>query len=217
MKQLSNRLLRLTFGLLLYAIGIIITINAQIGYMPWDVFHFGIAKTFDLSLGLASIFVGLSIGIVSYLLGEKLGLGTLANMVLIGLFVDQIIRYNLIPHANGFITGIIMMIIGLIVVSLASYFYIGSGFGAGPRDSLMVALTRKTGWPVGICRAIIELTATLIGWRLGGMLGVGTLISAFGIGYCIQITFKLLKFDPTEVDHETLNETYQNSLMKKAA
>jgi uncharacterized membrane protein YczE len=217
MKQLYIRLSRLIFGLLLYGIGIVFTLNAQIGYPPWDVFHGGMAKAFTMSIGIASIYVGVVIVIISYLLGEKLGLGTLLNMVAIGLFIDLIMRYNIIPVSNHFISGILMMILGLFLIALATYFYIGSGFGAGPRDSLMVAMKRKTGLPIGFCRASIELIAAFVGWRFGGMIGVGTIISAFGIGYCIQITFKLMKFDPTLIDHETLTQTYQNSFVKKAA
>jgi uncharacterized protein len=108
---------------------------------------------------------------------------------------------------NNFVFGIILLISGLFIISLASYFYIGSAFGAGPRDSLMVALTRKTGLPIGLCRGIIEIAAVLVGWRLGGMVGIGTIISAFAIGFCIQTTFKLLKFDAKEVKHESLDQT----------
>lgn len=102
-----------------------------------------------------------------------------------------------------------MLIAGLFIIALATYYYIGSGFGAGPRDSLMVALTRKTGLSIGICRGTIELLAVFIGWTLGGMAGIGTVISAFAMGFCVQITFKMLKFDATKVNHETLDQTYK--------
>jgi uncharacterized membrane protein YczE len=183
--------------------------NAHIGYAPWEVFHVGLAKTAGMSIGTASIITGLIIGIIGVLLGEKLGLGTILNMVLIGIFLDVILKFNIIPLASSYLFGIIMLIVGLFIIALASYFYIGSGFGAGPRDSLMVALTRKTGLPVGVCRGIIELLAVFVGWRLGGMLGIGTVISAFAIGFCVQTTFKLLKFDATKVKHETLDQTYK--------
>ena len=209
MKQFYVRLLRLIFGLFLYALGIVVTLKAQIGYAPWDVFHVGLSKTIGISIGTASIIVGALIVIITALLGEKLGLGTILNMVLIGFFLDLILQIPAIPQANNFVVGIIMLILGLFIIALASYFYIGSGFGAGPRDSLMVALTRKTKLPVGVCRGTIELLAVFAGWQLGGMVGVGTIISAFAIGFCVQTTFKLLKFDATEIQHETLNNTYQ--------
>lgn len=209
MKQFFIRLLRLIWGLFLYALGIVVTMNAHIGYAPWDVFHVGFAKMIGMSIGTASIITGVIIGIITVFLGEKLGLGTILNMVLIGVFLDVLLGFHIIPVANNYLFGIIMMIVGLFIISLASYFYIGSAFGAGPRDSLMVALTRKTGLPVGVCRGTIELLAVLVGWRLGGMLGIGTIISAFVIGFCVQATFKLLKFDATEVNHETLDRTFK--------
>jgi uncharacterized membrane protein YczE len=209
MKVFYLRLLKLLFGLLLYALGIVITLKASIGYAPWEVFHVGLAKTTGISIGNASIAAGLVIGIAAVLLGEKLGLGTILNMILIGIFLDIILGLNLIPSAAGLLQGLPMLIAGLFMISLASYFYISSGFGAGPRDSLMVALTRKTNLPVGLCRGTIEVLAVLIGWRLGGLVGIGTVISAFAIGFCIQTTFRLLKFDATKVRHETLDATFK--------
>lgn len=208
MNKFYTRLLRLVFGLFLYAVGIVITLNANIGYAPWDVFHVGFSKIAGLSIGNASIIVGAFIGIITILLGEKLGLGTILNMFLIGIFLDLILKFELIPKANHMITGIIMVSIGLFVIALASYFYIGSAFGAGPRDSLMVAITRKTGWPIGLCRGAIEIMAVLIGWKLGGMVGIGTIISALLVGVCVQMTFKLLQFDTTTIQHESLSKTY---------
>lgn len=210
MKDFYLRLLRLLFGLFLYALGIVITLKASIGYAPWEVFHVGLAKTTGISIGNASIAAGLVIGTAAVLLGEKLGLGTILNMILIGIFLDIILGLNLIPASSGFLVGIPMLIAGLFVISLASYFYIGSGFGAGPRDSLMVALTRRTKLPVGFCRGTIEVLAVLAGWKLGGMVGIGTVISAFAIGFCIQTTFRLLRFDATSVRHETLDATIKN-------
>jgi uncharacterized membrane protein YczE len=102
-----------------------------------------------------------------------------------------------------------MLIAGLFILSLGSYFYMRSALGAGPRDSLMVALTRITKLPIGICRGLIELSVTLIGWALGGMVGAGTVISAIAIGSCVQITFKVFRFNAAEVKHESLGETYR--------
>jgi uncharacterized membrane protein YczE len=96
----------------------------------------------------------------------------------------------------------------LFVISLGSFFYISSGFGAGPRDGLMVALTRKTHLPIGVCRGGIEVLVVFLGWRLGGMVGFGTVLSAFSIGFCIQLTFSLLRFKPTAIVHENVTETY---------
>lgn len=208
MLKFSKRFIRLIFGLFLYALGIVMTINANIGYAPWDVFHVGLANSVGLSIGVASILTGVVIVFISWLLGEKLGLGTILNMLLIGVFLDMIMALKVIPKLDHVVLGTLMMIGGLFVIALASYFYIGAAFGAGPRDSLMVALTRKTGLSVGICRGSIELLAVVIGWRMGGKLGLGTILSALAIGFCVQMTFKWLKFDATSVKHETLDKTF---------
>ncbi len=208
-KALTLRLMRLIFGLFLYALGIVVTLKAHVGYAPWDVLHVGLAKTTGMTIGVASILVGILIVFVAFLLGEKLGLGTILNMILIGVFIDLILAFNAIPLMDNFYWGVMMLIMGLFIISLASYFYIGSGFGAGPRDSLMVALARKTRLPIGVCRGTIEVIAVLVGWQLGGLLGIGTVIAAFAIGFCIQITFKVLNFDAKKVDHQTLTSTYK--------
>lgn len=201
---------KLIFGLFLYALGIVITMKAHLGFAPWEVFHQGVSLTIGLSIGKVSILTGFVICILVFLSGEKLGLGTILNMFLIGIFMDWILESNVIPRMSGFISGIIMMFLGLFIISFASYFYIGSGFGAGPRDSLMVAIERKTGLAVGISRGIIEGSAVFIGWLLGGPVGFGTVIAAFGISFCIQAVFSLLKFKTTLVKHETLGATLQS-------
>ena len=198
--QFLKRIARLFTGLFLYAVGVVLTIHANIGYAPWDVFHAGLAKTMGISIGVSSIIVGVILVAIAALFKEKIGLGTVLSMVLIGVFVDIIMAVNIIPLAEGFIFCIIMLTAGLYVIALASYFYMGSGFGAGPRDSIMVLLMRKTSWTVGVCRAAVEISAVVIGFLLGGMVGIGTIISAFGIGFCIQSTFSLLKFDAADVD-----------------
>ena len=207
MKDFYLRMIKMIFGLFLYALGIVITLKANIGFAPWDVFHVGLSKTMGISIGTASILVGLLILLIVIILGEKLGFGSVFNMFLVGIFLDLILKINLVPQMKHIVSGIIMLISGMVVISVATYFYIGSAFGAGPRDSLMVALTRKTKIPVGICRGIIELSATVAGWFLGGMVGIGTVITVIGIGFCIQLTFKVLKFDVKAVKHESLKDT----------
>jgi uncharacterized membrane protein YczE len=204
-----GRLAILVLGLLLFSFGVILTMKANLGYAPWDVFHWGLGRALDVSIGTASIGVGLALCVAVVLLGEKLGIGTILNMVLIGVFLDGFLLLDLVPLARGLPMGILMITIGLFTVSLGSYFYIKSAFGAGPRDSLMVAVRRLTRLPVGLCRALIEGSVVLIGWFLGGPVGVGTVISALGIGVCIQIVFALLRFEPAKIRHETFDMTWK--------
>ena len=210
MKTYIMRFARLLIGLMLYGPGVVLTLKANIGYAPWDVFHAGTANIAGITIGMASIIVGLVILLLAVILGEKIGIGSILNMILIGTFIDLILAADLIPLSNNFLTGTLMLIAGLFVISLATYFYMSSALGAGPRDSLMVALKRKTELPIGFCRSFLEFAAAIIGWRMGGLLGFGTIMAAILAGFCIQITFKLVKFDSTAIRHETLMDTYKN-------
>lgn len=207
--KLVARIFRLVFGLFLYALGIALTINAHIGYAPWDVFHAGLGKTLGITIGTASILAGFVIIAITALMGEKIGLGTILNMLLIGMFLDVILASDTVPVMNTMPLGVLMLTGGLFVISLASYFYIGSGFGTGPRDGLMVALTRKLTLPIGVIRSAIEVSAILLGWALGGMAGIGTLLSGGLIGFSIQSTFRALHFDPTKIVQSDMRESYR--------
>jgi uncharacterized membrane protein YczE len=215
MNNIFIRLITMTIGLFLTALGIIITIKANIGYAPWEVFHVGLSNTIGVSFGMTTIIVGIVIAVIVTLLGEKLGLGTILSMVMTGVFADIILIVNLIPVAENFVLGCIMLVSGLFIISLGTYFYIKTAYGVGPRDNLMVVMARKTKLPVGICRIIVEFIVTVIGWFLGGLVGIGTIISVVAIGFCIQLTFGLFKFDVTAVKHESLGDTCNALVGKK--
>lgn len=197
---------RLFVGLFLYAVGIVMTINANLGLGPWDVFHQGLSMTIGITMGQASIAMGIIIVIINYFVGEKLGWGTLCNMLFIGIFMDMLMIYNLIPIYQNTILQVIMMLGGMFVIGLASYFYIGAGLGSGPRDGLMVLLTKKTGKSVRFIRNCIEITVFVAGYFLGGFVGVGTIIIALGIGYFVQFVFKLFRFDVKAVKHRYVED-----------
>ena len=215
MKHFLLRIVSMIIGTLLYALGIVFTLKANIGYAPWEVFHVGLADTIGLSIGVTAIIAGLIILLIVTILGEKLGIGTIASTILTGIFLDVILYIHIIPVANTVISGSIMMVIGLFIIALGSYFYIKSSFGVGPRDNLMVVLAKKTNVPVGMCRSIIELLVTTFGWFLGGMVGFGTILFVIAIGFCIQVTFKAFKFDVTTIKHESLIDTYLALIGKK--
>jgi uncharacterized membrane protein YczE len=205
------RLLYLAGGLFLFAVGIVFALNANIGYPPWDVFHAGLAGRLGITIGVAGILTAVALTAIVALLGERIGLGTIANMILVGVFIDLVLAWGIVPVADSFVSGSIIMVIGLYIIAVGSYFYIGSGLGAGPRDSLMVALSRKTNLSPGVCRGIIEIAIALLGWLLGGQLGAGTAVFGLLIGFCVETAFKLLKFDPKSVKHETLRDTFHKT------
>lgn len=210
MNRFLVRLVRLFLGLFLYGVGIVLTMKANIGYASWEVFHAGLSNVFNIQIGTVSILVGLALCLISMLGGEKLGLGTLCNMIFIGVFMNLLLSLDFIPTQHNFFAGVVQMVFGLFVIAVATVYYISSGFGAGPRDSLMVMLTKKTKLSIGVCRSGLELLVVIIGWVLGGSFGIGTVLAALIVGFCVQITFKLFRFDPTTVVNETFMETFRN-------
>ena len=200
--MLFKRYTRLFIGLLFYSVGIVFTIHANLGLAPWDALHSGLSQMFGIPFGQISILVGLIILIATYQLKESIGIGTITNIVVIGLLIDYIFYIELIPIAQTLLGGISMLIVGMVLIAFASYYYIGSGFGAGPRDALMTSLTRVTKKPVGLIRGLIETSVLLMGYFLGAKIGLGTFIIAFGIGPIVQIVFGLFKFDVNKVHHE---------------
>lgn len=201
MKKVILRFLRLILGLFLYALGIALSMRANIGYSPWDAFHAGLAKSFGISIGQASIIVGFIIISLTFFMKEKIGLGTILNIVLIGIFLDLILWSNVIPLMHSTLYGIMLLLCGLLVISIAMVVYISTAFGTGPRDGLMVALSKRIKLPVGAIRGIIESTVTIGGWLLGGMIGLGTIVSALFLGFAIQLIFRFFKFDPKQIVH----------------
>jgi uncharacterized protein len=218
MKKLALQFARLFIGLFLYALGIVMTINANLGLAPWDVFHQGMSKVFGITMGQASITVGVVIVILDAFMGERLGWGTLLNMIFIGIFMDLLMLNSIIPVFESTFLSLLMMAMGMFIIGVASYYYIGAGLGSGPRDGLMVALTKKTGKSVRFVRNSIEVAVLGVGYFLGGTVGLGTLITALSIGYFVQFAFKIFKFNVKEVKHRFIDEdikTIKEKLLKK--
>ena len=201
-------IVRLFLGLLVFAIGIVMTLQANLGFSPWDVFHQGVGNHLGLTIGMASILVSAIVVLTVVSMKESIGFGTLCNMIFIGLFIDILLSWCGIPLMQGFIPGLAMLIGGLFVIGIGTVLYMGAGYGAGPRDSLMVVVAKYTGKPIGLCRAYIEGTALFIGWLLGGNAGAGTVISALGIGFAVQVVFSILRFDVKKVRQESFHETF---------
>ncbi len=205
MKKSVLALIRLFSGLFLYAVGIVFTINANLGLSPWDVFHQGIAKISGITMGQASIMAGLVIVILDWVLGEKVGIGTILNMLFIGIFMDLLMLNHLVPIFNNIIARVIMMLLGMFIIGIASYFYISAALGSGPRDGLMVSLTKRTAKSVRFIRNCIEFTVLVVGYFLGGTVGFGTLVMVIGGGYFVQFAFKIFKFDVRKVQHKFID------------
>lgn len=208
MKGYSVRLVKLVFGLFLFALGSFLTIQANIGLASWEAFSMGLAYLTDQTYGNILIISGFVILVIDVALKEKIGFGTILNTILIGTFVDLIHAVDLIPQMNNFFSGVLMLLLGQLSICIGSYFYIGASLGCGPRDALMVALGKRLPKvPIGIVRGVIEGTVLLIGWLLGAKVGIGTVISVFGISFILEATFNILHFDVTNIEHESIVDT----------
>ena len=184
----------LVVGLFLFALGIVLQLRSELGLSPWDVLSQGLSEQTPLSFGTANIAVALLVLVTAWALGARIGIGTVANAVLIGVFIDALTSLEAIDSlaGHGLAARVALLVAGIALVGLASALYIGAGLGAGPRDSLMLVGARRTGTRIGLVRAVLEIGAGAVGFVLGGTVGVGTLAFAFGIGPAVEGAFLLL-------------------------
>lgn len=180
------------FGFVLFGLSIDMMVQANLGLSPWDVLHMALTYHLPITLGEASIGVAFIIVLVDVILREPLGWGTIANMIFIGVWIDLLKPF--VPTVPGvFWLQTAYLLAGTMVMGFATAIYIGVDAGAGPRDSLMLALCRLGKTSVRRSRTIIEVSAVAVGWLLGGPAWIGTLVNALTIGPAVQLAFKLLK------------------------
>jgi uncharacterized membrane protein YczE len=177
--ELRRRLPRLIAGILVLGVGVTFTIQAELGVSPYDVLHQGLADITGLSFGAVVVLLGLLILVVWIPLGQRFGIGTIINTLTVGFVVDAGLRVVDVPTHDALRWA--MLLAGIVITSFGMALYIGAGLGPGPRDGLMTGIAAK-GYPLWIVRTVLELTALVIGWILGGDVGVGTVLFAFGIG-----------------------------------
>lgn len=186
----ARRVPRMFVGLVFLAVAVVLALRANFGLAPWDVLHQGLGDQLGLPMGTTAIIVGFVVLILWLPLREKPGLGTVANMICVGLFIDLMTPW--FPHATNPIERGVFLALSLVCFGIATGLYIGSGLGAGPRDGLMTSIAGR-GVPIWLVRTVIELTVLAIGWVLGGTVGVGTAILAFGIGPCAHVALRVLR------------------------
>ncbi|MCR5374769.1 MAG: hypothetical protein K6E39_05290 [Lachnospiraceae bacterium] len=190
--------------------GIYLTMRANIGASPWDVFNLGLSKTFGILYGTASIGVSLTILLIDILLKEPIGIAMFIDAIVVGKSVDFFNFINIVPKADNIVISIVMMGIGLFIIGYTQLFYMRSSLGCGPRDSLLIGLKKRLKRiPIGVVSIAILSTATLIGYLLGGPVGVGTLICALCAGPIMQFAFQSLSFEATAIRHQNLKESFK--------
>ena len=194
----AARYASLVFGLALFALGVVLILESKLGLSPWDVLNQGLAKHSPLSFGMANVAVAIVVLFVGWSLGGRPGVGTVANAVLIGAFIQaytSIAAVTRLSH-RGLELRVVLLLAGIGLIGPASAFYIGADLGAGPRDTLMLVGARRTRFRVGIVRATLELCALAAGIALGGTFGVGTVLFALLVGPIVEASFGLLGRTP---------------------
>ena len=200
--EIRRRLPRLLLGLELCGVGLALIIAGDLGLDSWDVFHQGISEQTGISIGVVSILVGFGVFAFSLPLGERIGVGTLLNVLLIGTTIDLVLWRLDTPEQTWL--QWVFLVGGTVLFALGSGFYIGAGLGPGPRDSLMTGLA-KHGLRLGWVRTGIELTVLFLGWLLGGSVGVGTVLFALTVGPLVAFFLPRLSLAPVP---ETTMEAY---------
>ena len=188
--------------------GVYLTIQANLGAAPWDVLNLGISRSLHILYGNASIAVSLTILVIDILLKEPIGMAMFIDAVVVSKAVDYFNWVHAVPACDSLVTGIPVMFAGLVILAYTQYTYMIASLGCGPRDTLLVGLAKRVKkLPIGAVSIALLSTATLIGWLLGGPVGVGTLICAFATGPVMQMAFRTVHFDATSVKHQRLRDS----------
>jgi uncharacterized protein len=194
-KTFPRDFLVIQIGFALFGLSIAIMIRSNIGTSPWALLEVALSKLTGITPGRMSIIVGFVVLLFALAMGERVGWGTLSNILFIGLWEDMFL--HLIPSVEkNLVLQVLMLLSAILIMGIASAIYIGVDAGAGPRDSLMLAVHRKSGWSIRFGRAVIEILVVTVGWLLGGPLGFGTVIFALLIGPSVQWAFRVFKVRP---------------------
>ena len=187
---MTRRVVQLLIGLVLYGFGCALTIEAGLGVDPWTVFAQGLSVRTGIGIGWITNIVGFLVLLLWIPLRQKPGVGTIANILLVGTSMQLVLA--VVPPITGLPLQIAALLGGILTVAIASGLYIGARFGPGPRDGLMTGLNVRLGWPIWLCRGLVELTVLIVGWVLGGNVGIGTILFAVLIGPLVHIALPLL-------------------------
>ena len=180
----------LCFGLSIFGLGEGLLIVSFTGASPWSVLAQGISLNVNLSIGTITLLISIAVLILWIPLGQKPGMGTIFNALIIAIMIDLCIKY--VPTPSNYIHQLLLAVISVIMVGVGGGIYLVSNLGAGPRDGLMIGLQKLTNFPIAVVRGTLEISVVSIGWYLGGTVGVGTLLFAFGIGPCVALGLYLV-------------------------
>lgn len=195
-EELIRRIPRLILGLALFGFGIALMVLADLGLSPWEVLHQGVSRTTGVPIGTVGIITGILVLLLWIPLRERVGIGTLCNVLVIGIVIDLTLWLAPIEPTATWHRWV-LLIVGMVIIAVASGLYIGVGLGPGPRDGLMTGIGKR-GVPIGLARGAIELTVLGFGFLLGGKVGIGTVLFAFGIGPLVGWLLPVLTISPVQ-------------------
>ena len=178
------------FGLMLFGLGEGLLIVSFTGASPWSVLAQGLSLNVNLSIGMLTFLISVTVLILWIPLGQKPGMATILNALIIALMIDLCIKF--IPTPSSYINQLILAVVSVIIVGIGGGIYLVANLGAGPRDGLMVGLQKLTNFPIAAVRATLEISVVSVGWYLGGTVGIGTILFAFGIGPCVALGLYLV-------------------------
>lgn len=197
--RMPRRLVQLSVGLALFGIGISLILQSHLGAASWDVLTQGLSRQLPLSFGTITIITSAIVLLCWIPLRQRVGVGTVLNAVLIGVFAD--VGLAVVPAPDEIWIRLIMLAAGVVLVGLGSGIYLGGGLGSGPRDGLMIGLHELTGWPIWIVRTALEVTVVAVGWLLGGTVGIGTVAFALFIGPLCQLFLPMFEITDQQLGH----------------
>jgi len=203
-----GRIPSLLLGLFLFAAGLVMNLYSGLGISPWGVLTIGIERHIPLTFGQTSQMIGLVVLAIGWALGFAPGIGTIANMIFTGAFIDLIMSWGLLRTPTTLIEQYVMLLFSIVLIGVASYLYLRVRLGAGPRDGLMMGLVTQLDRPVSTIRGVIELTVLIIGYLLGGPVGIGTILTALLLGVSVQIAFRIGRYD-RKTPHINLLDLYR--------
>lgn len=203
--QLLKKSIRASLGLILFTLGDYLVIQANVGLPPWDCLSIGLAQTVGLSRGQAAILVSVSVLAVDLLMRERIGVGTLLDTVICGVFLDLYTNAGLLPMQQALLPGLAALLAGMLIMAVGQYVYMAAGLCCGPRDSFLLGVGKRLRTlPIGAVEVLIMVCVLAGGWLLGGSVGIGTLISAAGLGLTMQLVFRAAHFEPRDVEQADL-------------
>ena len=206
-KTILLQWVQIVVGLLVFAFGVHLTIFANIGLAPWDCLGMGISYHTPLNYGLSMTMMAVIILLIDLCLHERIGYGTIIDALLTGNFVQMYNDLNPFPENQNLWVGIAVMLLGFVFMAFGMWIYMKAGQCCGPRDSLLVGIGKRLPkLPIGLVEILLWAAVLLIGWLLGGPVGIGTLISTFGAGAVMQLVYNIIHFEPRDIHHRNVIE-----------